>query len=345
MLGNVRSYGLVVFLTMCCAVSADACQNEYQTQGGDTLFEVAQDQMGDAFYWPQILEANPKLTGSNLARIAPGIALSIPCREAPIALAMPAPIVEERAVLSVVTSANYAPFASSAGSNQGLLLDIVNAALNMTFEPNDFTLTWDEDWPSHFDRLGAARDFDMSFPWPRPNCSADPDLAICQDFLFSQSLIELPIGVFVKRGAKFQFSDINEITGKTFCQPKGHSTHVLDAPERRWTTDGVITLVAGDDLEDCFVRVLDGHVDAVAVNQITGARLILDMGLRLQIVPLDRTLSSEDLRVLIPKDHPKAAPYLDQFNAGLKLLKDSGAYDEIVARHADAFTQRLVANN
>ena len=123
--------------------------------------------------------------------------------------------------------------------------------------------------------------------------------------------------------------------GRTICRPKGYFTHDLDRSDRRWLSEKKIDFVVGDTPRDCFQRVADGAVDAATVNLFLGASVILEMGLRNEIVPLERPLSQEGLHVVISKRHWRGTAHLYRINAGLQNLKKDGRYQEIVARHLE----------
>jgi polar amino acid transport system substrate-binding protein len=99
--------------------------------------------------------------------------------------------------------------------------------------------------------------------------------------------------------------------------------------------------VQGKDPADCFNQVLSGKVDAATVNLFLGANLILEMGLRNKILPLEKPLSEEGLHVVISKRHWRGTTHLYRVNAGLQKLKDDGRYQEIVSRHMELFRAQL----
>ena len=87
--------------------------------------------------------------------------------------------------------------------------------------------------------------------------------------------------------------------------------------------------------------VLKGDVDAASVNLFLGANTIIEMGLRNKILPLERPVSEQGLHVVISKKHWRGTTHLYRINAGLKNLRKSGRYEEIVARHLELFWAQL----
>ncbi|MEP1768770.1 MAG: transporter substrate-binding domain-containing protein [Sulfitobacter sp.] len=376
MTGNLRAILLSVFTVAGGALQAETCVPEFTVRQGDSIFLLAETLYGDSTQWPRILEANPALVGVNLAQLDAGMVLTIPCADqlaapapppqiTPVVPAAPQPIVPavelppvEKPVvkepeiiaeppkdktLKLLTSAHYAPLTGQATSRHGLMADIVKAALERAPETLDVSVTWEENWATHLDPLLSTSEFDMGFPWPQPDCESDPTDPICEGFLFSEPLIEMPVGLFVRSDSIFRFIDNADILGKSICRPKGYSNYDLDSPDRRWIKDGKIDLILADSFEDCFEQVKQGKIDAVAVNLVVGAKLVLDLRLRHEILPLVMPIAQQKLYAVTSKDNPQGAHYISQLNAGLKALRASGSYQEILFQHVAAFTARLDA--
>ena len=70
---------------------------------------------------------------------------------------------------------------------------------------------------------------------------------------------------------------------------------------------------------------IEGEVDAVALNEFTGRTAIKDMGLRQTVAPVQtRPLSIEGLHVLVHKSHPDAQNVMAAVNQGLAAIKENG---------------------
>ncbi|MEP6068335.1 MAG: ABC transporter substrate-binding protein, partial [Paracoccaceae bacterium] len=72
-------------------------------------------------------------------------------------------------------------------------------------------------------------------------------------------------------------------------------------------------------------------------NEFLGAQKLHAMDLLGTIVPIDRPLSIQGLHVVISKTHWRGTSHLYRFNAGLRALKESDRYREIVNRHLSLF--------
>jgi polar amino acid transport system substrate-binding protein len=56
---------------------------------------------------------------------------------------------------------------------------------------------------------------------------------------------------------------------------------------------------------------------------------------------LETALSEVSLHVIISKAHWRGTSHLYRVNAGVSKLKESGRFDEIVARHLELLQQRI----
>jgi len=99
--------------------------------------------------------------------------------------------------------------------------------------------------------------------------------------------------------------------------------------------------VQADGPEACFDELMAGSVDAVAVNEFLGWTKIHELGLQGRVQPEQRPVSIEGLHVVISKKHWRGTTHLYRVNAGLKALRDTDRYTEIVTRHLGTFWERL----
>ncbi len=335
MMQRLLSILLASALMTSSAWAAEACQSQYTVRPNDTIFSIARNNLGDSIHWPLILDSNPELMGTSLVDGQQGMILTIPCMDLPDEVV--APTNNKLIEIKLLTSAHYAPFADQATPNQGLMIELVEAALDAAPSQRDFSITWEDNWSQHLDPLLSQHRFDMGFPWPRPNCDAQPTGTMCQEFIFSEPLISLPINLFVKAEDEQRYQTNTDIVGKSVCRPQGFSTFDLDGSKRGWIRNNKIALVTGVDFADCFNKLHTGNVDAVFANLVVGAKSILNLGLRYKVIALEQPVSEQELYVIVSKQHPQAATYISQFNTGLKTLRDNGNYEELVSRYYNDF--------
>ena len=225
-----------------------------------------------------------------------------------------------------------------------MITEIVNAALESTPSPVSYAIDWEDDWSQHLFPKLDGKEYDMGFPWYQPDCAATPDNERCKNFHFSDPLVEILVLLFVREGSGFTFNSDADVIGKTLCRPKGYFTHDMDRPGREWISKGLVRLVQADSPQACFQELLAGRVDAVTVNVFLGAQTIESMGIRGQVIPLDKPLSVEGLHVIISKKHWRGTTHLYRFNAGLAALRETERYSQIVSKHLGVFWDQIKTN-
>ena len=315
------------------------CDVTYKVQAGDTLFSIAEFHYGDREKWTLIYYSNQGVL-DGAGQITQGLDVYIPC---PAGSVEPdaTPLKQVTAEMTLLTGGNYAPFADRSWPGEGLVTELVNAALELSPDPVPYAIAWEEDWGRHLFPLLDEKVYDMGFPWLKPDCEAAPENERCANFHFSEPLMDLPIMLFRAVDGEFTYESDADIPGRTLCRPEGYFTHDLDRAGRRWLSEGKITLVQPDSPEACFEALVAGEVDAVTVNVFLGATKIVKMGLRGRVVPIDLPLSREKLHVIISKKHWRGTTHLYRLNAGLAKLHESGRYNEIVSRHLEIFWDQL----
>ncbi len=342
MIGS-RIWATVAALLLLPVAANAACNAKYTARQGDTLFSIAQAEYGDNEKWTLVYYSNQAALKGSVLQVQPGMELFIPCAPGQ-ATPDATPLRQDDAALKFVTGGDYSPFTDRNWPGDGLITELVNAAMEATPNPVSYSVTWEDDWSKHLFPLLDEKKFDMGFPWLKPDCDSTPDNERCANFHFSDPLMKLLIMLFVRADDPFTFNSDADIIGKTLCRPKGYFTHDLDRAGRRWLTDKKITLVQAESPDACFDLLLKKEVDAVTVNVFLGASKISSLGLRGIVVPLERPLSEEGLYVVISKKHWRGTTFLYRFNAGLAALKATDRYNEIVSRHLGIFWDSIKAN-
>jgi len=340
MFKDLFKFGWVAFAAIPTAALAD-CGVTHTLQEGDSLLSVAEQYYGDRSRWSVIYYANEDALAGKLVNVPVGVNLDIPCADEPQRAAKPTePLQQRDPGIRLLTGAHYAPFTDFSGkdlSGQGLAAELVNAAFKDGPSPVPLWLTWEAADADHpFTRLDN-KEFDMGFPWRKPDCDLDPSNELCVNFHFSEPFFNVPIRVYVQDGSSIEFNEDADLLGKTLCRPKSYFTYDLDRADREWLKKDLVKLVQTDNPQACFDLLLDGKVDAVTINEFLGYQTIKDMGLAGQVTTLERSISTETLHVIISKRHWRGTTHLYRFNAGLEKLKNTQRYDDIVARHLEIF--------
>ena len=335
----MRVLSFLIAYFFCSAAWAD-CEKTHIVSAGDTIFTIAEQYYRDHQKWTVIYYGNQDKLGGALLQFPEGTEINIPCLPSDQA-ADATPLRQVDAEMKLLTGSNYAPFTDHNWSGDGMITEIVNAALENSPYPVPHEIRWDDDWSTHLFPQLDSKEFDMGFPWFRPNCEEDRLNQRRENFHFSEPLVELLILLFTRKDASFQFETDSDITGKRLCRPKGYFTHELERNGRDWINQGIITLVQADSPDACFDLLMKGKIDAVAVNEFLGWTKVSSLGLKGVVEPLRRTLSIEGLHVVISKKHWRGTTHLYRFNSGLEELKKSKRYDDIVSRYLGLFWAQL----
>ena len=317
------------------------CNIPHTIAEGETLFSIADQYYGDLNKWSVIYYGNQNVLPTALLELPTGVTVTIPCLpgQSP---ADPTPLQTTDAEMTILTGSNYAPFSDRAWMGQGMVTELVNAAMEATPEPVTYAISWEDDWSQHlFPMLDSGAQFDMGFPWLRPNCDENPANERCANFHFSDPLVEILVLLFTRMDDPVKFEEDTDLHGRTICRPAGYFTHDLDRADRRWLSDGLVTLVQAESPAACFAALMSGEVDAVTVNEFLGWTKIHELGLQGRVQPEQRPVSVEGLHVVISKKHWRGTTHLYRFNAGLAALRETERYNEIVTRHLGTFWEQL----
>lgn len=323
--------------------AAQTCDDIYVVQSGDSLSAIADRIYKDAGRWVRLHRENAEAVGGDPDTLRIGTRLRVECLETepaiPAAAAAPRPVDPlDGSVLNLVTTGDFAPFADRGLDHGGLIADIVDAVMQETGRGASYRLNWINDRSAHLDPLMRDGMMDMAFPWYRPDCDAVPQDRLCTDFLFSDPMFEVVGTLFTASKRPIPFAEDRDLEGRTLCRPAGYSLHDLDRPDRAWIRDGKIKLVQPDRVEGCFDLLMDGTVEAVAINDFTGRSAITRMKLAGQVTPVrNRAVSVETLHVLVAQSHPDVQNLMASFNDGLRRIRENGRFQEVMNRHLRPF--------
>ena len=368
---RARAAGLFVVATTLAALlaptgsPAQTCGKDYVLKQGDTLADIARTVYGSASQWSIIYYANQDRLGDNTTLLVPGLAIKVPCIGSQAKPATPAAPQVEAALppasatetapfqlssmlrrIDFLTADGYAPFTGRNLPEGGLLIDLLQSSMNLIKDQAkggfDFQISWVNDWAAHLNPLLITRALDAGIPWTKPDCTNPASLDRssqyrCQKFFFSDPFYESVTELFVRNNSDFVFEKDEQIAGRTLCLTKGWSTYDLDKDGRNWVKNGTITLMQPQTIEECFRLLDDGTADAVAVAELTGQAVAAAMGMADRVHAAKRPINIETMHVIIAKTHPHARTVLYYVNSSLAKLKETGAYDAIVAKHLEQF--------
>ncbi len=344
--------------------NAQTCGTDYVIAEGDSLARIAVRVYGKTSNWTIIFYANQDRLGASSSLLVPGLAIRIPCigvekqaealpaaatseAKSTAGVASPQVVVSQQIKrIEFLTADDYAPFTGRDLLNGGMSTDIVSTAMTKLEEESggkfDFAISWVNDWSAHLNPLLTTRAFDMGFPWAKPACENFTDLDTnakfrCQKFFFSVPVFEELTLFFVRPDSPFTYESDAEFVGKTLCRPAGYTTFELDSDGRNWVKDNKITLARPQGVDDCFRMLLDGEVDAVSINELTGRASLARLGIAKQVRVIEKPLAVISLHVIVAKAHPNSRTLLYYVNSAIEKLKTTGEFDQIVEKHLQEF--------
>lgn len=340
---------------MAGSVAAETCGGTYQVKRGESLSLIADRLYKNASRWTAIHTNNIQAIGEDPNAIVVGQRLRLTCIDGlptgladgrPVEAAAQATASAEtqvvaraprralEATINLVTAGDFAPFTDQSLPGEGLLSEVVHAAMQQSPASDAYRVHWVHDWSSHLDPLMTSAMMDMAFPWYKPDCAGDPSQYRCENFHFSKPMFEMLILLFVNTDRPIPFSSDSDMHGRTLCRPAGYFTHDLDRAGRRWISDGLVKLEQPRTVKDCFDMLVAGTVDGVALNEFTGRAAVKELALEGQVdVVQGRPISIEGLHVLVHKTHPDAEALLAMINDGMGAIQANGQYQTIVDAH------------
>ncbi|MEO0994162.1 MAG: hypothetical protein AAFX62_10170 [Pseudomonadota bacterium] len=283
--------------------------------------------------------AEPAADGAAASADEPETALLNPsagrATDAIVATAEPAVAETGQAPIRLL-SGPYAPFAGDALPDQGMLSDVILRAIDRAAPGRATRVSFINDWSAHLTILLPDGAFDVGFPWLRPDCS-NPALlnaalrSRCTDFVWSQPLHEMVIGYFVQNGGTYEsVRDYDGLRGARICRPEG--LPVFDLTQKG-LTESTVGLVTGASAEACLSQLAAGEVDVVSLDVVVGEEAIDRLGLVGQLVELPDLADILTLHALSPRTNPAGRAYITLVNRGLRQMRESGEWYEVVARH------------
>jgi hypothetical protein len=241
-----------------------------------------------------------------------------------------------------VTGNGYAPFTDEMLAGGGMFTQLVEMAIFRADPAIPYNMTFISDWQAHIDALLPSQAYDLSFPWPKPDCSGSTmlspgDQARCDDFVFSAPFYEIVDGFFATAGSDLaNANDYSAFVGKRICRPEGYTTGVLDSVGLGMET---VKLTRPFTAADCFKALSAGEVDLVSIDAEVGDSAIAELGLTGKFVQNPFLMTLESLHVIAHKSNPKAVQMVVMLDSGLVEMYESGEWYDIVST---ALAQRVV---
>ena len=199
-------------------------------------------------------------------------------------------------------------------------------------------LTWSSDRNTELSGLAEGKSYDAGLAWATSDCDNISELSeqsalLCDQFLFSDPILQVLTVLFSRTDASFTFTDDSEIAGKSICLPEGADEAELNRQGRGWLKQQTVTLVRAPSLQDCFKMVSARDADIVMASEIEGRTVLAASGLSAEIEMAERPLATESLATVVARTHPTADAIIARINVALAKVKANGGYYSLVDKH------------
>ncbi|MDU9409156.1 transporter substrate-binding domain-containing protein [Pseudomonas sp. zfem001] len=224
-------------------------------------------------------------------------------------------------VLHLATGDDYAPFTGKALPGQGMLTQVVRAAL--AEQGTAITLDW---LPWNRGYLKAKRgDYDATFPYVR---STEREA----EFLYSAPIYVAEQYIFSRAGDQIEVADLSAITGRQVCYPLGWQP---PAAIQQLLDQGVLRRHSPLGLQECARLLLLKRDDLFIADRNLGDSALRAAGADMQQFHRSRVpFQSSTLHFIVSRQHPRAAELIERFNRGLETLKARGEYQRLIESYA-----------
>ncbi len=236
----------------------------------------------------------------------------------------------------------------------GMITKIVNQAMATVIAPDDFQVSFvtagshghakadvrktaslkalDDQRETLLADILAKERRKLTFPWYRPNCSAPTFLTdhtrdLCDNHQWSEPLYEVLIGTFVRSDFGIQHTKHTDLYGRTICQSGEELPRML---HERGVSDLNARLIWGPSPKRCFDKLLSGEADAAIMPLLTGARLQREHSEFEEIQSAFKLDVKMTIHAISAADDKPSAKHIKALNLGIKNLRASGEWEEIV---------------
>ncbi len=373
----IGAFGLTAMFGAGAEAQSLACGGEYIIKRGDTLQKVTRMAYGEGLSWSFIYKANKAVVGPNPSAIEVGMKIKVPCRkgqtpgvaakaEAPKATATAAPATAAApattkaslplnvpgiatpgsSTFRFVTGSDWRPFQDQELENGGMITEIVDTAMETQRGPDGHKIDFINDYSAHLQTLIADIAYDFSFAWFRPNCDKMEKLGAesqfrCKALDWSDPLFEQIIGYYMRADDANVPATHADLLGRSICRPKGYALFMMEEFD---LVEPAIALKRPVNTADCFEMLTEGEVDVVVLATMVADGAIAAGGMADQIAEQPQLSTVATMHAVTSINNPNKDAQLAVLNEGIRNVRESGAWFEIVQRHLVEHSKRTAAN-
>ncbi len=344
-----------VFTLSSVAAAQEACTT-YTVRDGDTLGSIAQAAYG-TFDYQLIFNANRDALSTGANVLAAGMQIILPCedgrltpdaevgaiiqQEADKVATAPKQEGAYRPAIRVLTANGWAAFTDESLPGGGMFVRLVTTALERAGNDLDYKVSYVDDVVSHIDTLLPSGAFDVGIAWDIEDCTnADllPDLArkLCLEFNFSDPIYEIVYGYATLADSKYaEARSYEDFAGARMCRPIGWASSDLI---RNGLVEPLVTWLRPEAFNECYEKLHSGEVDVYAMDvEFIAGNLKADPDGAKNVVVNSYLAEFMPQGFVVLKSNPRGRAYLDAVNAGLREMRETGEWYDIVAASLSAY--------
>lgn len=344
--------GRFVVLAACStpgvANAQEACTT-YAVRDGDTLGSIADAAYG-TFDYQRIFNANRDMLTTSSGALSVGMQLILPCEDGrltPDASVGAVVEAEERSQATTLgtggsytrpvrlLSANgWAAFADEGLTGGGMFVRLATTALQRAGNSVPYKSSFVDDVVSHIDTLLPSGAFDVGIAWDIEDCgSVDllPDLSrkLCMEYNFSDPIYEIVYSYATLADSAFAGArDYADFAGAKMCRPAAWASSDLI---RNGLVEPMVTWVRPEGFTECYEMLLKGEVDVYAMDVEFIADNVRNLGGGDAVTVNSLLTEFMPQGFIVPKANPRAGEILGAINAGLREMRESGEWYDIVS--------------
>ena len=215
-----------------------------------------------------------------------------------------------------------------------MMTEVTNVALSKADGKPSYKIDFINDWGAHLQPLITDHAYDFSIAWFKPNCAvvdrlSDDSKFRCNNLDWSAPLFEQIVGYYTRADHPRPASH-KDLFGLTICRPSGYATFMM---EEQGLVEPNIVFKRPGATTDCFEGLVNGTYDVVVLAADTAQGAIAKVGAKDKVAFHDHLSYVATMHAVIAKTNPKGKEYLAALDSGIKKLKESGEWFQIVARH------------
>ncbi len=305
------------------------CGKDYISKPGETVYQVASKAFGPGLHRQLFVNAMLHRHGQNGGVLAEGTRISIPCAvnggfELPedhwtATTDLPAEV-------TVLTTGYDPAHAGPTRSANSLFTALLKGLMREGLLVGRFAALGSRYVAAHQPFPGDGGPKEVSFPWMKSDCvdATQRRGALCANALWSDPLFDLTSGVYVVRGGLENLADVGP--GGLCVSDQSRAA----AMQSGLLTPEMLRRVSGGSSEDCLATLRANGVAAVIVPDIAAVsenRMNPDApGLQ----KLPGAAFSDTVHAVVDDRNPNARRILKRLNDGLKEIRISGKWYQIV---------------